>query len=112
MAASYLAQGGWHSRHVMASHAHNMHWQFAAQNKPSTQQTALMSYSQAWHGTTWNDRLFALLVWSPALQIRVGDRVYVCSTGSGSILELSYPDMTLVGPYTGVNKKPTGLVRG
>lgn len=32
------------------------------------------------------------------LQVRVGDRVYVCSTGSGTILELSYPDMTLVRP--------------
>jgi hypothetical protein len=30
------------------------------------------------------------------LQVRVGERVYVCSTGSGDILELSYPDMNLV----------------
>lgn len=28
--------------------------------------------------------------------VRAGDRVYVCSTGDGSILELSYPDMQLV----------------
>jgi hypothetical protein len=31
-----------------------------------------------------------------AVQIRMGERVYICSTGDGSILELSYPDMTLV----------------
>jgi hypothetical protein len=30
------------------------------------------------------------------VQIRMGERVYVCSTGDGSILELSYPSMTLV----------------
>lgn len=38
------------------------------------------------------------------LQVRVGDRVYVCSTGNGTILELSYPNMTLVrsSGHTGV----------
>lgn len=31
------------------------------------------------------------------MQIRVGsDRVYICSTGDGSILELAYPSMKLV----------------
>lgn len=30
------------------------------------------------------------------MQVRVGDRVYVCSTGNGTILELSYPNMALV----------------
>jgi hypothetical protein len=29
-------------------------------------------------------------------QVKSGDRVYVCSTGDGAILELSYPDMSLV----------------
>jgi hypothetical protein len=30
------------------------------------------------------------------VQVRMGERVYLCSTGDGSILELSYPSMTLV----------------
>jgi hypothetical protein len=36
--------------------------------------------------------------------VRAGDRVYVCDTGNGRILELAFPDMTLVrewGPYKG-----------
>lgn len=30
------------------------------------------------------------------VQVRVGKFVYVCSTGDGAILQLSYPDMQLV----------------
>ncbi len=31
------------------------------------------------------------------VQVRVGDRVYVCSTESGEVLELEYPKMKEVG---------------
>jgi len=39
-----------------------------------------------------------LVVAIDCLQIRVGAFVYVCSTGDGNILQLSYPNMTLVRP--------------
>ena len=29
--------------------------------------------------------------------VRMGDRVYVCDTGNGQLLELEFPSMTLVG---------------
>jgi hypothetical protein len=41
-------------------------------------------------------------------QVRVGDRVYVCSTGSGTIFELSYPSMAMVRHSPRVSQQPRG----
>lgn len=34
--------------------------------------------------------------------VRSGDKVYVCDTGNGRLLEYDFPSMTLVGRWVGV----------
>lgn len=43
--------------------------------------------------------------------VRAGDRVYVCDTGNGRILELAFPDMTLVREW-GCGKRRWGRCGG